>query len=65
MKNVNELRTELSSLYADLRSGKIDRKEVSELTNIASKMISSAMTQVSYYHQRNEAPNIAFLNEGN
>jgi len=63
MKNVNEMRDNLADLYADLRSGKADRKDVKELTNICGKMINSAMVQVKYYAERKETPEIDFLNE--
>lgn len=63
MQNVNEMRTNLSELYSDLKSGKVDRKDVKELTNICGKMINSAMVQVKYYAERKEVPKIAFLDE--
>lgn len=63
MKNVNEMRENLSSLYSDLRKGSVDRKDVKELTNICGKMINSAMVQVKYYAERKEMPDITFLNE--
>lgn len=63
MKNCSELRKELSALYHDLRSGKVEPKTAGELTNIAGKMISSAVAQVKYAQQRKESPKIEFLDE--
>ena len=61
MNNVNELRTELASVFAQLRAGAIKPGEAAELANLAGKMISSAKVQVEYYALRKEAPTIAFL----
>lgn len=63
MKTATELRDELADVYADLRSGKIKPQIANELANIGGKMTASAVAQVQYYKQRNERPNIAFLNE--
>lgn len=61
MKNVSELRAELSSVFSQLKAGAIKPAEAAELANIAGKMISSAKVQVEYYALRKEAPNIDFL----
>jgi hypothetical protein len=61
MKNVNELRDQLSSVFADLRGGAIKHTDAAELANIAGKMINSAKVQLDYYALRKEAPSIAFL----
>lgn len=63
MRNVNEMRSELSKLYADLRSGKADRRDVKEMTNICGKILNSALIQVKYYAERKETPSIKFLDE--
>lgn len=63
MKNVKELRNELASLYSEIKAGRVDRKVATELTNVAGKMIDSAMVQVHYYRHRKESSNIEFLNE--
>jgi hypothetical protein len=63
MNNCNELRSELASLYKDLREKKVDPKDVKELTNIAGKMIHSALAQIKYYDLRKEQPDIQFLAE--
>jgi hypothetical protein len=61
MKNVNELRDQLSAVFADLRGGAIKHTDASELANIAGKMINSAKVQLDYYALRKEAPSITFL----
>lgn len=61
MGNVEELRKELSAVFADLRAGKTKFKEAAELANLAGKMINSAKVQVEYYALRKETPDISFL----
>lgn len=61
MQNCDELRTELSDVFAKLRSGEIKSGEAAELANLAGKMIGSAKVQVEYYALRKEAPMIKFL----
>jgi len=63
MKNVNELRAELASVFAQLRDGQIKPSEAGELANLAGKMISSAKVQVEYYALRKEMPRIEFLKD--
>lgn len=64
MKNVEELRTELSAVFVDLKAGNIKPKEAAELANLAGKMINSAKVQVEYFALRKEAPEINFLGCG-
>ena len=64
MKNVNELRDQLATVFAGLQSGTIPHKDASELANLAGKMINSAKVQVEYYALRKEAPEIPFLSCG-
>lgn len=61
MKNVTELRDQLSQVFTDLRGGEIKHTDAAELANIAGKMINSAKVQLDYYALRKEAPNIDFL----
>jgi hypothetical protein len=65
MQNVTELRNQLAEVFADLRAGNIEHKNAAELANLAGKMINSAKTQLEYYAQREETPNIPFLSESN
>jgi hypothetical protein len=63
MKDVSELRTQLSQVFADLRSGVIKHTDASELANIAGKMINSAKVQLDYYAQTKQTKNIPFLDK--
>ena len=65
MKNCDELRQHLSTVFEDLKSGAIKPSEAAELANIAGKMISSATVQVEYYTLRKESPTIQFLETPN
>ena len=61
MKNMNELRNELSEVFAGLRNGSIQPSEAAEMSNVAGKMINSAKVQIEYYALRKEQPTINFL----
>ena len=61
MKNVTELREQLSQVFADLRSGVVKHADAAELANLAGKMINSAKVQLEYYALTKEIPNIVFL----
>jgi hypothetical protein len=54
MKNVSELRNELSAVYKDLRAGDVDPKVAKELANLAGKMINSAKIQIDYHTMRGD-----------
>ena len=61
MKNMNELREELSIVFEGLKNGSIKTSEAAEMSNVAGKMINSAKVQIEYYALRKESPKIAFL----
>lgn len=61
MKNVSELRDQLSQVFADLRGGSIKHTDASELANIAGKMINSAKVQLDYYAHTKQTATIPFL----
>ena len=61
MKNVSELRDQLSQVFTQLRNGDIKHKEAGELANIAGKMINSAKVQLEYYALAKQTPDIPFL----
>lgn len=63
MKNVGELRDQLSQVFADLRGGAIKHTDASELANIAGKMINSAKVQLDYYALNKITKNIPFLDK--
>lgn len=61
MKNVAELRDQLSQVFSDLRSNTVKHTDAAELANIAGKMINSAKVELEYYALRKEHPEIPFL----
>lgn len=61
MKNVSELRNQLSQVFADLRNGTVKHTDASELANIAGKMINSAKVQLDYYGHTKQTTKIPFL----
>ena len=62
MKDVSELRDQLSQVFTDLRGGAIKHTDAGELANIAGKMINSAKVQLDYYAlTKQEAKAIPFL----
>ncbi|PTR17470.1 hypothetical protein C8R31_101634 [Nitrosospira sp. Nsp2] len=65
MKNITELRAQLSTLFADLKSGSIDVKIASEMNNTAGKIINSLKVELDYAAQRKEEPSIEFLKQSN
>jgi len=65
MKTAEELRTNLSQVFNELRAGTIKPCEAAEMANLAGKIINSAKVQVEYYALRKEAPKITFLEQDN
>jgi len=65
MKNIVELRNEMSKVFTDLRDGKTEPKKAHELSNAAGKIIATVTTQLKYAAQRNETPDIEFLKAEN
>ena len=61
MKNVVELREELSRVFKGLSNGTVQSKDASEMANLAGKMINSAKVQLEYHALRKDTPNIKFL----
>jgi len=61
MKNVDQVRDRLSTIFDQLESGEIDAKKAAEFANLAGKMINSAKVQVEYYALKKEVPSISFL----
>ncbi len=61
MKNMNELRNELSKVFDGLKDGTIKPNEAAEMSNVAGKMINSTKVQIEYYALRKETPKISFL----
>lgn len=63
MKNVSELRNELSEVFQSLKNGEMEHKVASQLANVAGKMISSAKAQLDYYNAQKKTPKIPFLDK--
>lgn len=63
MKNMVELRNNLSAVWEKLESGAIEKSCAAEFSNIAGKMINSTRAQIEYYALRKVTPKIAFLEE--
>lgn len=62
MKNINQLRTELVSVFQGLREGSIQAKEASEMNNTAGKIINTLKVELEYATLQNRVPEIPFLN---
>ena len=54
MKNVNELRDELSDVFGKLLNGTVSSQRAKVVANIAGKMINSAKVQLEYHALRQE-----------
>jgi hypothetical protein len=54
MKHVNELRDQVSIVFAELKAGSIEPKVAKELANLAGKMVNSAKVQLDYHAMRKE-----------
>lgn len=63
MKNIKELREELSKVFMGLKSGEIEPKTASEMNNAAGKIINTVKVQLEYSALRKEKPEIEFLNK--
>lgn len=61
MKNVEELRQQLATVFEDLKAGEIKAKDADALANIAGKMINATKVQVEYFALRKDVPKIPFL----
>jgi len=61
MNNIQDVRTELSNVFEDLKNGKIKPSEASELNNTAGKIINSLKVEIEYYSLRKETPEIDYF----
>lgn len=64
MKNIQELRNQLTEVFTALREQTIDVKVAAEMNNTAGKIINSLKVELEYAELRKEAPQIDFLGEG-
>lgn len=63
MKNITEMRNELSQLFDQLRDGTVPVKVASEMNNTAGKIINSLKVELDYAAARKEEPSIGFLKQ--
>jgi hypothetical protein len=61
MKNITDVRAELSKVFVGLKNGSINPSVASELNNSAGKIINSVKIELEYYALRKEKPEIEFL----
>ena len=61
MKNIVELRNELTSVFESLKAGDVTPKVATEMNNAAGKIISSLKIQLEYANLRKEKPEVEFL----
>jgi len=61
MKNITELRNDLSALFDQIKEGSIDVKQAAEMNNTAGKIINTLKAQLEYAELRKESPSIPFL----
>lgn len=63
MKNITEMREQLVTLFSQLKDGSVDVKIAAEMNNTAGKIINSLRVELDYAEQREEKPEVAFLNK--
>ena len=63
MKNITELRDNLTALFSQLKDGTIDVKAASEMNNTAGKIINTLKVQLEYAALRKEAPDVDFMKD--
>jgi len=61
MKNIKEVRTELSKVFDELKSGQLKSADAKELNNCAGKIINSLKVELEYHSLRKETPKIEFF----
>ena len=61
MKNIEELRNNLSTLFGQIKDGDMDVKAAAEMNNTAGKIISTLKVQLDYAALRKESPSIGYL----
>jgi hypothetical protein len=59
-QNITQLREQHLDVYESIVSGDMAPKQASEANNAFGKVINSVKTQLQYFEQRKEAPNVPF-----
>lgn len=63
MRNITDLRDNLSTLFEQIKSGEVDVKHAAEMNNTAGKIIASLKVQLDYAELRKDVPTIPFLDK--
>ena len=63
MNNITDLRNELSTLFNDLRDGKIETKTAQEMNNCAGKIINTLKVELEYYSLLGDKPEVDYLDK--
>lgn len=61
MKDIKELRDNLTTLFTELKTGEFKGSDAKEMNNCAGKIINSIKVQLEYSALRKEKPEIEFL----
>lgn len=61
MKNIIELRAELTKVFKSIKTGKTDVRQASEINNTAGKIISTVNLELKYRAQCKSDKAITFL----
>ena len=61
MKNITELRSELSKVFQELKKGEIEPKVASEMNNSAGKIINTLKVEMDYAELTGSKPDIKYL----
>lgn len=62
LKDMRELREELSKMFVALKKGEVELREVAELNNTAGKIINTVRAQLEKCKLNKEKVNIDYLN---
>ena len=62
--NISEVTKALAAVYDGLRSGKVNARDASEMTNALGKIIKGRAAQLEYFNLRKDKPTIRFWQEG-
>lgn len=65
MNNIIDLRKELLSTVVGLKNETMDVNRANQISNVASKVVSTLNTELRYAAQQKRSPNIAFLEVSN
>ena len=61
MKNMDEVRSNLTSIFDGLKAGTLKHADACEMNNACGKVINSVKVELEYYAMLKKTPNITFL----